>query len=384
MAQTAETISAASTPTRRQNQAMNSAPLTSRCKFIPSYTLSKVGFFQEFAAGIVMGKVWDRQTANPMEYRLMKVLLFQLDGKLPNVALMRLSHHCRSQGDSVEFRWTGSPQRELWDSPDKVFASAIFEKTRPAVERLKAEFPGVSVGGTGVDVASSLESLGIETKDQDYSIYPNFRQSIGFTQRGCRLRCPFCVVPRKEGAMREEQTVWNLWRGDPWPHELLLLDNDFFGQSHWRERCEEMRTGKFKVSFTQGINARFLTDEAAESLASLDFRDDSMSRKRIYTAWDNRGDEERLFAGLQRLVRYGIKPDWIMVYILVGYWPGETTEDRLYRWRKLRDFGARPYPMPFVRTKELLGFQRWIIGAYDKRITWADWQAADYRPENLG
>ena len=39
--------------------------------------------------------------------------------------------------------------------------------------------------------------------------------------------------------------------------------------------------------------------------------------------------------------------------------------------------------MPFVRTKELVGFQRWVIGAYDKRFTWDHWQAADYRPAKL-
>lgn len=184
--------------------------------------------------------------------------------------------------------------------------------------------------------------------------------------------------------MREEQTISELWRGDPWPRELLLLDNDFFGQTNWQSRIEEIQNGKFKVSFNQGINARFLTDEAAAAVASIDYRDDSMKSKRIYTAWDNRKDEERLFGGLNRLVKHGIKPDHIMVYILIGYWPGETEGDRLYRWKKLRDFGARPYPMPFVRTKELLGFQRWIIGAYDKRFSWEDWKSSDYRPENLG
>jgi hypothetical protein len=30
-----------------------------------------------------------------------------------------------------------------------------------------------------------------------------------------------------------------------------------------------------------------------------------------------------------------------------------------------------------------MGFQRWIIGAYDKRISWADWKAASFRPEKL-
>jgi hypothetical protein len=311
------------------------------------------------------------------------ILVFQLDGKIPNIALMRLVSHFRAKGKEVEFRWTGSPCKELWDRPELVYASAIFEKTRSVAERLRQEFPGAVVGGTGVSVESNLEALGIDTLAQDYSIYPRWKQSIGFTQRGCRLRCSFCVVPRKEGKIRTEQTVWDIWRGTPWPRELILLDNDFFGQLQWRERIKEIREGNFKVSFTQGINARFLTDEAAEAIASVDYRDDSMQVRRIYTAWDNSRDEERLFAGLSRLVKYGVKPDHIMVYMLIGYWPWETTADRLYRQAKLRDFGVRPYPMPFERTRELVGFQRWVIGAYDKRVSWQEWEVAGYEPREL-
>lgn len=325
----------------------------------------------------------------------MNVLLFQLDGKVPNIALMRIAAHHKAHGDSVELRHTGTPRRELWDQPARVYASAIFEKTRPVVDRLLVEFPAAIIGGTGIDVASSLEAEGITTLEQDYSVYPNCRQSIGFTQRGCRLSCSFCVVPRKEGKWRSEQSISDIWRGGKWPRELILLDNDFFGKppggkAVWRDRIAEIREGGFKVSFNQGINARFLcdkmedADEAAEALASIDYRDDSMKTKRIYTAWDNRKDEEILFQGLRRLVRYGVKPDHIMVYMLVGYWPGETMEDRLYRQAKLRAFGCRPYPMPFVRTPELVGFQRWVIGAYDKRIPWDRWERAGYEPRNLG
>lgn len=320
----------------------------------------------------------------------MKILLFQLDGKVPNIALMRIAAHHKTAGDAVELRYGGSPCRELGDTPDRVYASAIFEKTRPVVDMLLREFPEAIVGGTGVDVASKLEDHGITTLEQDYSVYPRCRQSIGFTQRGCRLSCSFCVVPRKEGKMRGEQTIHDIWRGGSMPRELILLDNDFFGQTEWRQRISEIRDGGFKVSFNQGINARFLCDrmkdseEAAEALATVDYRADDMKAKRIYTAWDNRKDEEILFQGLRRLVRHGIKPDHIMVYMLIGYWPGETESDRIYRQAKLREFGCRPYPMPFVRTPELVGFQRWVIGAYDKRIAWEKWKLANYEPRNLG
>ena len=319
----------------------------------------------------------------------MRALLLQLDGKLPNIALMRLSAHLKDRypDASVELRRAGN---EAAASPgfgddrfDLVFASLIFERTRPLAEHVASAWPGAVVGGTGWDFTTTLESLGISTKRQDYSLYPRWSQSIGFTQRGCRLKCQFCVVPKKEGAVSEEQTIAELWRGDPWPRQLILLDNDFFGQPRWRDRIAEIRDGRFKVSFNQGINARFLDDETAEAIASVDYRDDQMRDRRIYTAWDSKQDERRLFRGLELLVKHGVRPRHVMVYMLVGYWPGETHEDRDYRRQRLREFGALPYPMPFVRTPELIAFQRWVIGGYDKAIPWDEWMVARGQPRRL-
>lgn len=316
-----------------------------------------------------------------------RVLLLQLDGKIPNLALMRLAAHFRANGDSVVLRRAGNYRSiqprfgdQVWDS---VYGSLIFESSRPLANEVVRVYPNVVLGGTGWDVKSALEKIGVHSQAVDFSDYPNWRQSLGFTQRGCRLKCKFCVVPRKEGGVRAVGSIAEIWRGDPWPREVLLLDNDFFGQPEWARRIDEIRSGQFRVSFNQGINARMLTDETAAAIASVDYRDDSMKVKRIYTAWDNRGDEKRLFAGLDALVRHGVKPDHIMVYMLIGYWPGETEEDREFRRLRLREFGARPYPMPFVRTPELLGFQRWVIGAYDKLITWNEWKRANYRPERI-
>jgi hypothetical protein len=315
-----------------------------------------------------------------------RILLLQLDGKVPNIALMRLSAHHKERGADVELRRAGNMQAVetgLFDRFDRVYASLIFERTRPVAERLLAVRPDAIIGGTGWDVSSSLEAFGVTTKQQDYSIYPQWSQSIGFTQRGCRLKCGFCVVPRKEGPVAEEQTIAMLWRGEPHPRHLVLLDNDFFGQSQWRQRIGEIRDGGYLVSFNQGINARFIDEESAAAIASVDYRDDQMKERRIYTAWDNRKDEARLFRGLDMLVAAGVRPRHIMVYMLIGYWPGETHEDREHRRQRLRDFGALPYPMPFERTPELVAFQRWVIGGYDKSIPWLEWMNARGQPRRL-
>ena len=140
----------------------------------------------------------------------MRILLLHIDGKLPNVALMRLAAHHRALGDEPELRrvpTASAIHRNLFDRHDRVYASAIFEKSRPIVEKIRQTYPDAIVGGTGVDFTTTLESVGVSTLDQDYSIYPGFAASIGFTQRGCRLRCPFCVVPTKEGATRRSKSV---------------------------------------------------------------------------------------------------------------------------------------------------------------------------------
>lgn len=314
----------------------------------------------------------------------MNVLLLQLDGKLPNIALMRIAAHQRAIGHAVELRHARTVmgvQRCLGDDFDQVYASLIFTKTKPLATALRGVYPKAIIGGTGWDFSTTVEQYGITTLAQDYSDYPAYHSSLGFTQRGCRLSCGFCVVPEKEGKVKEVASILDIWRGDPWPRELHLLDNDFFGQPEWAKRIEEIRAGRFKVSFNQGINARMISDEAAAAIASVDYRDDSMSNRRIYTAWDSIGDERPLFRGLEALKRHGVKPDHVMVYMLIGY--NDTEADRLYRQRRLREFGCRPYPMPYRRTPDLIGFQRWVVRRADLKVSWSDFKAANCRPEKL-
>ena len=171
----------------------------------------------------------------------MRVLLLHLDGRLPNLALARLAAWHRQQGDHVTLRRADNPRligRRL-DDPDydRVYGSLIFERTRPNAELVQRQYPGARLGGTGWRVESSLADVGIAPDGPlDFTDYPTFPQSIGFTQRGCRLRCSFCVVPRKEGAVRETMRIADIFRGDPWPREVILLDNDFFGQPRWADR----------------------------------------------------------------------------------------------------------------------------------------------------
>lgn len=307
------------------------------------------------------------------------VRLTHLDGKLPNLALMKLASWHRQQGDDI--RLERRPTPTLFEpSYDVIYASAVFEWTRPVIDRLLAAYPEAIVGGTGTgDFRTVEEVIGCEHEQYDYSIYPGYRWSLGFTQRGCRQRCGFCVVPRKEGKPRAVNTVWDIWRGDPHPRAVLLLDNDFFGLPSWSDRIAELRDGKFRVSFNQGINLRLLRPEQAAALAQVEYRDDDFERRRLYTAWDNLGDEARFFKGLALLNDAGVPSKHLMVYMLIGYRPGETMEEIIYRFERLRAIGVKPFPMVYQRHKapaQLRRFARWVIRRYYHVVPWEDFRGA--------
>lgn len=90
-----------------------------------------------------------------------------------------------------------------------------------------------------------------------------------------------------------------------------------------------------------------------------------------------------MFAGLEALKRAGVRPDYIMVYMLIGYWPGETDADWEYRRARLREFGARPYPMPYKRSRLAIGFQRFVVRRCDLKVSWEEFKRADLRPERV-
>ena len=122
----------------------------------------------------------------------MEIALLDVDSKIPNLALMKISAYHKERGDEVSW------YDELWrDSYDEVYASAIFnfsDKSMLDPNRMK-------IGGTGWDISSKLQEE-MDVCVPDYSIY-RYPHNIGFTMRGCRFRCKFCVVPQKEGKPSE-------------------------------------------------------------------------------------------------------------------------------------------------------------------------------------
>jgi hypothetical protein len=328
----------------------------------------------------------------------MQIRLTQVDGKLPNLALMKLARFHGERGDEVHF--TRSPYKGLLEPRyDRVYGSAIFSFSSDRVQTLKAEFPDAIVGGTWnvLDPVTVEDVIGDGADDYDYSPYPDFTASIGFTQRGCRLKCGFCVVPKKEGKARSVNTIADIWRGPPHPKHLHLLDNDFFGQprADWEARVAEIIDGDFKVCFNQGINIRMIGHPEAAALTAMKCFNDQFDLKCVYCAWDNVGDEVPFFRGVDLLEKHGFNINYLRVYMLVGYDRRETWERLLYRFHKMTDRGIRPYPMiygdrrrtlPLGGLKQNIGhrtlaeFQRWVIRRSYAIVPFEDYDAGGKGP----
>lgn len=324
-----------------------------------------------------------------------RVRLTQLDGKLPNLALMKLAYYHRDQGDEVYLETDPLPGM-FEERPDIAYGSCIFggavsPESAEALAQFKRSFPTAFVSGTGVDPATggvTVEALlGIDGgmdgatawpyERYDYSIYPDFKPSIGFTQRGCRLDCSFCGVRGKEGKAHAVNTIERIWRGPGHPKKLHLLDNDFFGVPEWRDRIAEIRDGGFKVCLSQGINIRLINEEQARELATIEYRNTDFNERQLYTAWDNVGHERIFFRGVDMLEACGIPPTHLMVYMLVNHDPRETWERRWYRFGKMVDRGIRPFAMVFNKATapaDIVCWQRWINTGLYRHVPWDEYR----------
>jgi hypothetical protein len=302
----------------------------------------------------------------------MKIALFDVDSKIPNLALMKLSAYHKGKGDSVE------PYSPIFkNSYDKIYASILFDFT----DKTELDPAQMEIGGSEWSLEKNLPEE-IERLQPDYSFYPDpdnpekpFPHSIGFAMRGCRFSCDFCGVPKKEGRPKPNNTIEEIWTQRD-SNFVVLLDNDFFGNREWKERIEEIHRFDLHVNFSQGLNIRIITDEQAKALASVKFWNLRHTKRQVYFAWDRFNDERWIDAGIQRVFNAGIKPYQMAFYVLIGF--DTTPEQDFYRVMKLKNLGCDPFAMPHNKSDPYQRkFARWVNHrAIFKSVEWKDYQSS--------
>lgn len=304
--------------------------------------------------------------------------LIDVDGKLPNLALMKISSYYKEMGEQVEFVRADASKNAY----EKIYASALFTRSEEKCRQLK-EYYGerIEIGGTGSgDIVKRLPEE-IERMRPDYNLYTAeiiysklggimtratkmkkakqiVEAGMGFSSRGCIRNCPFCMVPKKEGSFRQESEIKDLI--NPRNNVLVLHDNNLTADPYCLDKLQEIKERKLIVDINQGCDVRLITPEIAKALSEV------KHLRSLHYAWDLMAYEKQVLEGIRILKQY-VPAHQHMCFCLVGY--NTSFEEDMYRVRKLTELGVRPYIMRYNERRDderLNHFARWINGFYYK------------------
>jgi len=281
-----------------------------------------------------------------------KILLVDIDSKIPNLALMKISAWHKAQGDLVGFGI---------QNPDKVYISCVFTKNSEQARGVSTYYPDaeIDIGGSGISITKTLTKE-IEQIKPDYDLYSS-EYSQGYTTRGCIRKCPFCIVPEKEGKIQEWQHPAEFH--DPRFDTCMIMDNNLFAASdNWQAKVFSwFIDNKIKMLSPQGWDIRLLTEEKLRRLKAV------RHAGNIHFAWDNITDEKAVERGITLLkgAGFNLKHD-VQFYVLAGY--NTTFEQDLYRCEKLKEWGTNAFVMPYKKTPQINALARW---ANKKWLFWA-------------
>lgn len=195
------------------------------------------------------------------------IVLIDVDGRLPNLALMKVSGHYKQQGYTIKLM-----KKEAYESKaEAVFASSIFSfaPSRQRVRKMRAYYgESLQCGGSGVDIQTRLPPE-VEATEPDPELYPELGdRAIGFLTRGCPFHCSFCIVPVKEGNPRQVSDIDTLTRGGD-KEKLILLDDNILAHPQCDEFLQEMINKKLRVNFNQTLDLNLVDEKKARLIRAI-------------------------------------------------------------------------------------------------------------------
>lgn len=246
----------------------------------------------------------------------------------PNLALMKLSAWHKSRGDSV--RWWSSV-----DAFDRVYSSRVFSWTGA-----DPYLPDAAIeGGTGADMAATLAD-DIEHTRPDFGLYGT-AYGVGFLTRGCPRRCPWCVVPDKEGPIRAHAEFGEFRH--PTSRDLVLLDNNPLAHEHGIRQIEAMRDAGMRIDFNQGLDARIVAKDKALAKLLAESKWIGQIRFSCDTA-SHMKHVGRAVGLIRERSSRKIHKGNAMAYVLIR--PGEI-DDAVDRIEFLRRLDVAPFAQPY-------------------------------------
>lgn len=311
----------------------------------------------------------------------MNIGLFDVDShNYPNLPLMKISAWHKAKGDNVEFVL---PLCHY----DKIYVSKVFGDEYSQMPKFCLQADEVVYGGMGfaITVENGKEvyhkdrdpnlPYEIEHIYPDYSLYPELTKdtAFGFLTRGCCNNCDFCIVSKKEGMCSQKVAdLSEFWRGQK---NIDLLDANLLACKDKMDLLKQLADSKANVDFTQGLDARFITEEVAHALTKIKI-------KMIHFAFDFMKNEKQIIKGLRTFKEIsGMTDNKAVVYMLTNY--NTTIEEDLYRVRMIKECGYLPDIRIYRKhtaPKILKDLQRWC----NNRLLYRSCEFMDYIPRSDG
>lgn len=167
------------------------------------------------------------------------------------------------------------------------------------------------------------------------------KKGVTITSRGCNRMCKWCLVPEREGKIRELKIK------DGW----IIQDNNLFQCSsrHIEAVFDMLRFQKYPISFNGGLDSRLLTEHHVDLLNSIKL-------KEIWFSCDTDSNITYLETASQLLSDVSINKK--RCYVLIGF-NGENLLKAENRLEKVYNLGFLPFAQLYKNSKPIDWNKEW-------------------------
>ena len=216
-----------------------------------------------------------------------------------------------------EFAFVGDPPGLLIPPHDEIHISCVFTWDKPYCEQLKYQWEAY----TDKPVKLGGPAYGSPATDFTPGMY--VKNGITFTSRGCNGCCAWCVVPKREGALREL----------PITPGNIIQDNNFLqtSRSH-KDRVFEMLETQRGICFKGGLKSSLVDEHFIEHIQALHISE-------LWLACDTDSDIPAFADAAAELAKAGYNRKKIKCYAIIG----DDMDANEHRLQEIYKVGAMPF-----------------------------------------
>lgn len=302
----------------------------------------------------------------------------------PNVALGKLARWHVMQGDNVE--WAQPIDLFTHKHYDILYASKVFNFS-PDVDYRQFSFDRLEKGGTGYDIRKCLPDE-IDRLQPWYPLFPWLpkNQAVGSLTKGCPNKCPWCVVPTKEGRIRPYMDIEEI--AIEGRDHVVLMDNNILATGDYaKQQLQKIIDLGLHIDFNQAMDARLVTPEYTELLGQIKWID-----SRIRFGCDTTAQIKQCERAMELINDAGFKGEYFLYTMIGGKNDFTECYDRIhYWWERLQDFRknkigravyayAQPYRDPNNSNHIVPEWQKDMARWCNKRMIFCTTDFKDFSP----